>query len=86
MYVTRKGIAVGQRFLLVMEFNIHEKKLIVSKTVSYCKKIEKFVLLTFDLAPKMSRPRPPIHSWFVECRQVKQKLCYFEQNMLFLVN
>lgn len=56
MYVTRKGIAVGQRFLLVMEFNIHEKKLIVSKTVSYCKKIEKFCSPNFQFGAKNESP------------------------------
>jgi len=33
MSVNRTGIAVGQRFLLAMAFNIHEKELMISKTV-----------------------------------------------------
>ena len=42
-------------------------------------------LQAFNLAPKMGHPRPATHSYFVECRQVGKQLCYFEQNMLFLV-
>jgi len=69
-------LALMQLFSFETARNIHEKGLIISKTISDCKnwKLQNILSLqSFNFAPKMGRPCPATHSWFVSVAR-----CYFQ--------